>query len=251
MRAIPLLIAIALIGVGLLACGEDAGEPAEWGYSGEIGPEHWGALDAAYAACSEGRRQSPIDLAGYAPGDAPALSFAYVPDGTHVTNTGVFLKVKHEGDSRLTLAERHYLLVNVHAHTPAEHTVNGERFPLELHLVHKNESGELAVVGVLFRLGEPNPALQALLDAAPPPGDLADPASPLDPSAYLPARTSHYRYTGSLTTPPCTEGVQWLVMTEVAEASEEQLQRITALTGDTANNRPTQPLGDRTITLVE
>ncbi len=165
-----------------------------------------------------------------------------------MTNTGQFLKVKHEGHSRLTIGDRPYSLVNVHAHTPAEHTVDGERFALELHLVHKNESGELAVVGVLFRRGEPNPALEALLDAAPQPGD---PASPQDASVYLPARTSHYRYTGSLTTPPCTEGVQWLVMTEVGEASEEQLQRITTLTGDTANNRPTQPLHGRTITLVE
>ena len=247
MRAVPLLIASALIGVGLLACGKDGDHPAPWSYSGETGPGRWGALDAAYAACSGGQRQSPVDIAGYAPAAAPALSFAYVPDGTHVT-TGTFLKVKHEGDSRLTLGESGYQLVNVHAHTPAEHTLNGERFPLELHLVHTRDSGEIAVVGILYRQGDTNPALQTLLDAAPPPGD---PASPLDPSAYLPAHASHYRYSGSLTTPPCTEGVQWLVLTEVAEVSDEQLRRIAALTGDTPNNRPAQPLGDRTITLVE
>ena len=97
-------------------------------------------------------------------------------------------------------------------------------------------------MAVLYRQGDTNAALQTLLDAAPPPGD---PASPLDPSAYLPAHASHYRYSGSLTTPPCTEGVQWLVLTEVAEVSGEQLRHIADLTGDTPNNRPIQPLGDR------
>ena len=247
MRAVPLLIAVALIGIGLLACGEDGDDPAPWSYSGESGPARWGDLDAAYAACSDGRLQSPIDITGYSHGDAPALSFAYVADGTHVT-TGTFLKVKHEGDSRLTLGDSGYQLVNVHAHTPAEHTVNGERFPLELHLVHTRDSGEIAVVAVLYRQGDTNAALQTLLDAAPPPGD---PASPLDPSAHLPAHASHYRYSGSLTTPPCTEGVQWLVMIKVGEVSEEQLRRLSDLTGDTPNNRPIQPLGDRIITLVE
>ena len=165
MRAVPLLIASALIGVGLLACGEDGDHPAPWSYSGETGPARWGALDAAYAAyaaCSGGQRQSPVDIAGYAPAAAPALSFAYVPDGTHVT-TGTFLKVKHEGDSCLTLGESGYQLVNVHAHTPAEHTVDGERFPLELHLVHTRDSGEIAGRGRplpagRYECGPPDPA---------------------------------------------------------------------------------------------
>ena len=250
MRAVPQLFAIALIGIGLLACGEAGDNPAPWSYSGGTGPERWGDLDAAYAACSDGRRQSPIDITGHTPGNAPALSFAYVADGTSVSR-GAFLKVDHEGDSRLTIGDRHYTLVNVHAHTPAEHTVEGERFPLALHLVHRDASGDLAVVGVLFRLGERNPAIEALLDSAPQSGESAEPGTPLDPSGYLPPRTSYYGYPGSLTTPPCTEGVQWIVLTESAEVSEEQLGRIASLTGDTPNNRPIQPLNGRTVTLSE
>lgn len=111
-------------------------------------------------------------------------------------------------------------------------------------------SGELAVVGVLYRLGGANPALQTLIDAAPQPGGSADAASPFDASAYPPARTGHYAYTGSLTTPPCTEGVRWFGMDGVGEVSEEQLQRIAVLTNNSANNRPIQPLHDRVITRV-
>ena len=185
MRAVPLLIASALIGVGLLACGEDGDHPAPWSYSGETGPDRWGALDSGYAACSGGQRQSPVDIAGYAPAGAPALSFAYVPDGTHVT-TGTFLKVKHEGDSRLTLGESGYKLVNVHAHTPAEHTVDGERFPLEIHFVHTSDSGEIAVVGVLYRQERyrTRPSRPCLT----PPRHRAN--SPIPPHPSTPPRTS-------------------------------------------------------------
>ena len=228
-----------------------AGGPLEWGYSGEGGPANWGGLSQEYSTCSEGRRQSPIDIASSLPGDAPVLSFAYSRDGKHLTNTGKFVKVKHDGNSRIRLGERKYTLIEAHLHNSSEHTINGESFLLEMHLVHERESGEIAVVGVLYRLGEADPAIQAIIDAAPQPGETAEPASPLDPNDYLPAKRGHYSYSGSLTTPPCTEGVEWLVMSEIKEITQEQAMRIAALTGGGTNNRPVQPLGGRRITVSE
>ena len=164
-----------------------------------------------------------MDIAGYLPGDASALSFTYSRDGRHLTNTGKFVKVTH-GNSRMRLQEREYTLIEVHSHNPSEHSIDGKSFALEMHLVHKGESGEIAVVGVLYRLGEENPAIQAMIDAAPQPSETVEPASPLEPSGYLPAQHGHYSYAGSLTTPPCTEGVEWLVMSEIEEVSQEQVR---------------------------
>ena len=248
---VALLIALALI----MACnqtseGAHAGAPVEWGYSGEGGPATWGSLSDKYSSCSEGKRQSPVDIAGYLPGDASALSFTYSRDGRHLTNTGKFVKVTR-GNSRMRLQEREYTLMEVHSHNPSEHSIDGKSFALEMHLVHKGESGEIAVVGVLYRLGEENPAIQAMIDAAPQPSETVEPDSPLEPSGYLPAQHGHYSYSGSLTTPPCTEGVEWLIMSEIEEVSQEQVRQIADLTGGRTNNRPVQPLGDRRIAVSE
>ncbi len=224
---------------------------ATWGYSGDSAPEYWGTLHRDFARCSEGRLQSPVDITEAVPDStAPTLTFDYTPDGARVTNIGMTVMVMHEGRSHLTLGERVHTLVQVHSHTPAEHTVDGERFPLELHLVHSDDAGALAVVGVLFRAGSANPAIENLLAAAPASGEEALPAAPLDPAALLPPQTSHYRYPGSLTTPPCSEGVQWIVMATAGEVAEEQVERLVALTGNIATNRPVQPLGERTISRV-
>ena len=106
-----------------------------------------------------------------------------------------------------------------------------------MHLVHKRESGEIAVVGILYRLGEPNPAIQAIIDAAPKQGETIKPTSPMKATNYLPSSHSYYAYTGSLTTPPYAEGVQWHVMSEVSEVSEKQVTQLAALTGGGTNNR--------------
>ena len=117
-----------------------------------------------------------------------------------------------------------------------------------MHLVHKRESGEIAVVGILFRLGEPNPAIQSIIDAAPKQGETIPPTSPMKSSDYLPTTRGYNAYTGSLTTPPYTEGVEWRVMSDIAEVSVEQVTQLAALTGGGTNNRPIQPLNNRQIT---
>lgn len=245
-----------MVGAGavlLAACG-GTDEPDPWGYSGDGGPENWGGLSDDYAACSEGREQSPVDIgtgsAARGAGTDGELSFTHGREHVHTTNTGLFVKVKyHEGRSRIRLGDREYSLVEVHAHTPSEHTIDGGGFPMEMHMVHRGPEGDLAVAGVLFRLGRANPAVQQFIDAVPDrAGDQSFPDTTLDLSGLLPPVLSHYSYPGSLTTPPCTEGVRWLVMSEIQEAAREQIDRISALTGSRANNRPVQPLGARTVT---
>lgn len=242
-----------MVGAGavLLAAGGGPDDPDPWGYSGDSGPENWGELSDDYAACSEGREQSPVDIAtGSAASGGGELSFMHGREHVHAANTGLFVKVKyHEGCSSLRLGDGEYSLVEIHAHTPSEHTLDGGGFPMEMHMVHQGPTGELAVAGVLFQLGRVNPAVQQFINAVPVrAGDEIRSDQPLDLSGLLPSARSHYSYPGSLTTPPCTEGVRWLVMSEIQEATREQIDRISALTGSRANNRPVQPLGARTVT---
>ena len=193
-------------------------------------------------------QQSPVDIAGYTTGSVSTLSFAYTGQAKSLTNTGEFVKVNYESGSSIRLDGHTYQLTEAHTHNPSEHTINGESFALEMHLVHKRESGEIAVVGILYRLGKPDPAIQAIIDAAPEQGETINPTSPMKSSDYLPAGHDYYAYTGSLTTPPYTEGVQWHVMSEIAQVSEQQVTQLAALTGGGPNNRPIQPLNNREIT---
>ena len=206
---------------------------------------------ASIAACNGERameQQSPVDIAGYATDGTPDLSFAYSGHAENLTNTGEFVKVIYEDAGGILLDGNTFQIAEAHTHNPSEHTIDGERFALEMHLVHKRESGEIAVVGILYRLGKPDPAIQAIIDAAPKQGETIKPTSPMRASDFLPETHSYYAYTGSLTTPPYTEGVKWHVMSEVAEVSAEQVTQLAALTGAETNNRPIQPLNGRQIT---
>ena len=192
-------------------------------------------------------QQSPVDIAGYTTVGQPTLSFEYVGRADNLSNTGEFVKVNYEDDGAIRLDGSTYQLAEAHTHNPSEHTIDGERFALEMHLVHKQESGEIAVVGILFRAGVPNAAIQAMIDAALSQGGTAKPDSGLEASDWLPSGRGYYSYMGSLTTPPYTEGVRWQVMSEVLEVSEKQVSQIAALTGGGTNNRPIQPLNGREI----
>ena len=132
-------------------------------------------------------------------------------------------------------------------HSPSEHRVDGTNFAAELHLVHADADGNLAVVGLLFKLGAHSPVVQAILDAAPNPGDTVGTSSILNAKDYLPAELGYYRYDGSKTTPPCDEPVEWYVMRHQKTVSQEQVDDLLALSGG-PTNRPVQPIGDRVIT---
>ena len=241
-----LAISLSIMSLILGACG--GGAAVEWGYSGEGGPERWGDLSDAYRACKEGARQSPIDIAGYADGPGPPLSFAYGSPAAEIENDGRLVQAHYEEGNAIDLGGRAHRLKSLHAHVPSEHTIDGESFALELHMVHVDAAGELAVVSLLYQNGAADPAIQTLIDAAPATGETADTHGRLDPSLYPPSNLGYYRYTGSKTTPPCNGPVDWLVMAEAGTVSVEQAHQVSALTGGVPTNRPLQPLGGREIT---
>ena len=217
----------------------------EWSYAGPTGPEHWGTLAPEYAPCAEGVQQSPIDLTGYERADAPALSFSYDGGVSAAALVGGSVVVEFAAGSGVTLAGRRYDLLSAHAHSPAEHRVDGEGFAAELHVVHEDASGDALVVGVLYRLGPPDPVLQAMLDA---PAEAVG-GFPLDAAAFAPRSTAFFNYTGSKTTPPCQEPVEWVVMRDAGTVSQEQVDALQSFSGG-PSNRPLQQLRGRRIALV-
>ena len=224
---------------------------ADWSYSGATAPESWGSLAPEYAACSEGAEQSPIDLTGGS-GDPPALEVAYASASVALVNNGHSVQADIEGDHSISLDGTRYVLAQFHFHAPSEHTLDGEQLALELHFVNAAEDGSLAVLGVMVRAGEENRAwseiTRALAETAAE-GDEAD-AGTIDLQALLPADPAGARrwsYAGSLTTPPCSEGVAWTVFAEPIEMSAEQIEAFT--NAYDANARPVQPLGERELAL--
>lgn len=227
-----------------------ASGPVHWSYEGADGPEHWGELSPDFAACSTGAEQSPIDIARSAPVNPADIAFAYGDSAVNILNNGHTVQVNYDAGSSMTVAGKTYNLLQFHFHAHSEHTLEGAATPMELHLVHQNEAGQLAVVGLMITAGAENAALAPVMDNLPP--QESDPApvsgATVNIANALPATQSYYRYDGSLTTPPCSEGVTWLVMTEPIELSTDQ---IAAFTQIFANNfRPVQPFNERAFLLT-
>ena len=223
-------------------------DPAvKWGYDGLGAPEHWASLSEQYAACADGKRQSPIDIAGYDRGDAAPISLSYSVDATTVRNDGKLIHVDYEAGNTLRVGQRIYELRSAHFHSPSEHRIDGASFAAELHLVHADANGDLAVVGLLFDTGTPSPVVEEILDAAPGAGDTIADGFTLNARVYVPTELSYYRYDGSKTTPPCNEPVDWYVMSQPETISPEQIDGLLELSGG-PNNRPVQPTGNRVIT---
>ena len=217
-----------------------------WGYEPHNGPGHWGTLDPAFSACAMGEEQSPIDLSAGRNADPLAIEFEYQRTRIAVENNGHTIQVNPDPGNAIVLTGVRFDLLQFHFHHASEHTVDGIQLPLEMHLVHRNDSGSLAVVGVLFEEGQANDALAPVWAHLPP-----DPAAPrvvpgeLDPASLLPATRTTWRYRGSLTTPPCTEGVNWIVLNEPLTMSPEQIAAFGAIYPN--NFRPVQPLGTRVL----
>jgi len=219
-------------------------EPAHWSYDGASGPEEWAELDSGFETCAVGTDQSPIDLPATTP--APSTSIQLSAETAHgdVFDTGHAVEFESDGEGdTLTFAGTEYSLQQMHAHVPSEHTVAGQPAAAELHLVHADAAGDLLVLGILVAEGEASDALAPFIDEATHPTDEEDVT--LDLSAVLPAALEHYEYAGSLTTPPCTEDVQWVVLGTPITMSAEQIDTLEV--AHSHNARPTQPLGDRTV----
>ena len=228
--------------------GGTGAETAEWGYEGAGAPETWGRLNAEYAACDTGTTQSPINLAGATRTDLPDPEFNYRPTPASIENLGHTLQVNYAPGSFMTVGDARYELAQFHFHTPSEHRLEGKEFPAELHLVHRGPGGELAVVGVMIESGSENTTLAPLLTQLPAnKGEKREASAQLTAEQLLPEERQHFLYPGSLTTPPCTEGVTWMVMDEPIQMSSEQIAALRSTINKT--NRPVQPLGNRELRL--
>ena len=242
------LFFFAIISVALLSPGNTlfADEESHWSYSGETGPESWAKLAPEYAACGIGLNQSPIDISKTVAAELETLQFNYTSKSTTIVNNGHTVQIDAGPDSWLRVGGENFQLVQFHFHSPSEHQINGELFPLEGHFVHQNASGALAVVGVLFRSGEWNTDLAQFGAAAP--KELNQPI-PIDVDfAALEMYRDHesyYRYNGSLTTPPCSEGVQWYVLKDPGHIAPEQAAQFVKLIGEDA--RGPQPVNARIV----
>ncbi|MBT0728609.1 carbonic anhydrase [Rosenbergiella nectarea] len=218
-----------------------------WSYEGNNSPENWGTLSSEYQMCKEGAYQSPIDIKGTIDAKLPPLALHFRTHTTSIINNGHTLQLNVDDEDNFALDGINFKLKQFHFHAPSENTINGKSFPLEAHFVHSDAEGNLAVLAVMFEVGDKNPALQQIIDQAP---VRKYETQPLDKSinitSLFPASTHYYRFSGSLTTPPCTEGVRWLVMKESVSLSAQQLESIKSLLGMT-NNRPIQPLNGRMV----
>lgn len=249
-------LSLALLSAG---CGLQVEPDIEkhWGYEDSeetVGPEGWGTL-AGDALCAAGQSQTPIALAtkgeGAAlPADLPNMIFAYQPSRLSLLNNGHTIQAAYDSGSTMSMSGDPLKLAQFHFHAPSEHTLDGQHFPMEMHLVHLNAEGKpAAVVGVFIKAGAENRALaQAFLELPQEKDQKVEPAGQtLDAAQLLPASKVFLSYAGSLTTPPCTEGLSWRVMKDPIELSQAQIDAFTSIAEFGHTNRPIQPLNGRTV----
>ncbi len=223
---------------------------AHWSYEGAEGPTHWGELSDDYHMCREGRNQSPIDVKDNVDADLPKLVFDYFSTPDRVTNNGHTIQLDVAPGSFLRVPSRDasFELKQFHFHSPSEHKINGRSFAMELHFVHADEEGALAVVGVMLEEGLENKVLSQLKSFMP---DHAGESKALpvgiEETDLLPPTRDYYYYSGSLTTPPCSEGVSWIVLKQPVEVSAAQIAIFKERVGQVATNRPVQPQNARMI----
>ncbi len=235
-----ILISLAVSSLLLLASGHEKGH---WGYGKENGPDSWGKI---YHQCALGANQSPVDINRTIEAKLPRPKVFYAGNAQSVINNGHTIQVSVIGINSFTIDGKKFLLKQFHFHTPSENLIAGHSFPMEAHFVHKSDDGEYLVVALMFKEGRENPALEKILHVLDPKvGKEVKLQEMFNPGDLFPRKLDYYRYNGSFTTPPCTEGVRWIVLKYPVEASKAQIQRFHAIMGD--NNRPVQPLRARVI----
>jgi carbonic anhydrase len=254
MKKVSKPVIFAMLATGLIVMGmppllfAEKGAP-HWSYEGQEGPTHWGELADEYKMCSEGVNQSPIDLIADYNADLPSLEFEYYSSTVDEINNGHTIQQNIKPGSFLRIPERgeNFELKQFHFHSPSEHTVGGKSFDMELHFVHAHANGGLLVVGVLMNEGEEHPVLKKLWAFMPEKaGDTSQQPVAFEETGLLPPTDDYFTYGGSLTTPPCSEGVRWIVLKRPIEASAEQIATFKSRIGE-ANNRPIQSNNARLI----
>ena len=216
-----------------------------WAYDGTSGPAEWGHLDPAWSTCGTGKAQSPVEITPKAP-TASAIVFDYKPTPARVIASGQALQVKFAPGSSISIDDHRYALIEFHVHTPSEHVIAGEHYPMEIQLVHKDAEGKLAVIGVMYDQGASSKALSPVWSKWPAKHDVETKlGKALDPSQLLPENRTVFRYQGSLTTPPCSEGVVWNVMRRPMTDSRASIDLLKQHLH--ANARPPQELNGREV----
>jgi carbonic anhydrase len=218
-----------------------------WGYDSEFGPSHWGDLKPEFATCKTGHHQSPIDIRNPQKAALPPIQFNYQPSPLDIIDNGHTIMITYRPGSSILIGDKKYTLKQFHFHMPSEEKVDGKRFDMTVHLVHEDSEGKLAVVAVLLQKGDDSPLVRELWKDLPKEKEKEEIQNKvqIDVSEILPADRSYYTFSGSLTTPPCTEDVTWFVLKHPTTLSADELQRFSQLYRDDA--RPTQPLYDRIV----
>jgi len=225
---------------------QQGGEHQEWSYEGLTGPLNWGKLPGN-EMCGSGRNQSPVNIGAALKTSANPLQPSYAAGSRDIVNNGHTIQIDFESGDTLVVDNATFTLQQMHFHAPSENQIAGHSFPMEAHFVHADPQGNLLVVAVMFKEGAALSALDKVWAAMP-----ADsgPARPLvnvvTPMAFLPKSRSYYRFSGSLTTPPCTEGVRWVVLETPVSASKAQIEAFEHAIKH-HNNRPVQPLNGRVV----
>lgn len=224
-------------------------EPAKWSYSGDTGPAHWGDLAPEYNTCKSGKNQSPINIETSIAAKLPDIKMDYsLLVAENIINNGHTIQINIRSGGTVKIDDKKFELKQFHFHTPSENMVNGKSYPLEVHFVHVNDENELAVVALLYQPGQDNLALNPLLKNIPMNAGDSKRLGAKDVELFERSKTikNYVRFNGSLTTPPCTEGVLWIVMRAMPSISRRQLDVFQRALKH-PNNRPVQPLNARII----
>ena len=227
-----------------------SGAHAHWSYQGAAGPQTWGGLKPEFTLCGNGQRQSPIDIRGGLAVDLEPVRFSYRPTPFAVIDNGHTVQANLAPGNHVEVGGKRFDLVQFHFHRPSEERIDGRQFEMSVHLVHKDEQGRLAVVAVLIDkgmdAGSPQPAVQKVWNNLPlEKGEESSARVQLDPAEILPSDRRYFTYMGSLTTPPCSEGVQWVVMRQPVSMSVEQIELFARMYP--MNARPVQQASGRRI----
>ena len=228
----------------LCATAGSAAEGPHWSYEGATGPDKWGSLGGDGNACSIGDQQSPVDIAGTVRAQVPPLGFAWSKRPDTIVNNGHTIQLNLPEGATLRVGNEVYKLVQFHFHHPSEHVIDGKSTPMEVHFVHAAPSGGYGVIGVMMKAGRNNATFAKIAATMPTqegPPVKADPA--IDPNGLLPTRRAYFRYAGSLTTPPCSQNVAWMVLTDPIEVAAADIERFAKIFAD--NARPVQKLNRR------
>lgn len=217
-----------------------------WDYFGTNNPHKWGELSNEFKYCQQGKQQSPVDLVSKSEMQMSAIKFDYKDSPLKIINNGRTIKVDYASGSFIEINDKQYELLQFHFHSPSEHTVDGKKYAIEAHFVHKAQDDTLAVIGVFLKEGKPNNFIHLLWANLPEQeGEKNITDISINASELFPTDKSYYHYSGSLTTPPCTEDVSWNVLKTPIEISARQIARFSSVYN--GNARPVQPLNERVI----